>query len=148
MLREQLYGKENAKKSYALEDYVVSSIVDIIHSRGWTDEVDLVHGRHITVFSEDEEERKALVDYEDAQRGGLNLDGVEFLDRQTMLQVWLSSFVASIRTHSFGRHMVLTLQAYTPTRTISGPSNLFQISIISPLPSIRISKSSSIPSLP
>lgn len=86
-LREQLYGKEDAKKSYALEDYVVSSIVDIIHSHGWTDQVDLVHGGHITVFNEDEEERKALVDYEDAQRGGLNLDDIEFLDRQTMLRV-------------------------------------------------------------
>jgi len=86
-LREQLYGKEDAKKSYALEDYVVSSIVDIIHSHGWTDQVDLVHGGHITVSNEDEEERKALVDYEDAQRGGLNLDDIEFLDRQTMLRV-------------------------------------------------------------
>ena len=143
-----MYGKENAKKSYALEDYVMSSIVDIIHSHGWTDEVDLVHGGHITVFNEDEEERKALMDYEDAQQGGLNLDGIELLDRQTMLQVWSSSLVPSIRTHFFGRLMVLTLQAYTPTRTISGPSNLFQISIISPLPSIKISKSNSILLLP
>jgi hypothetical protein len=85
--REQLFGRENTRKMYELEDYVVSSIVRIVQEQGWTGEVDLVDGRHVTVFLEEEEERIARGDYEDAKRGGLELSGVEFLDRRTMSEV-------------------------------------------------------------
>ncbi|KXN84907.1 Gamma-glutamylputrescine oxidoreductase [Leucoagaricus sp. SymC.cos] len=82
--RERLYGQENARKSYLLEDYVSSSITDLIYSHGWSDTVDLVNGGHITVFLDEEEERHALVDHQDAKEGGLKLKDVRFLDKQMM----------------------------------------------------------------
>ncbi|KAJ3560323.1 hypothetical protein NP233_g10911 [Leucocoprinus birnbaumii] len=85
--REQLYGKEDANKSYAVESYVVKSIVDIIQSEGWEDKVDLVHGGHVKVYN-DEEYETARSDFEAAKASGLEVDGTEFLDRQTMLKTY------------------------------------------------------------
>ncbi|EKM77231.1 hypothetical protein AGABI1DRAFT_43824 [Agaricus bisporus var. burnettii JB137-S8] len=84
--RESHYGTENAKKSYLIEEHVATSIVNIIHSHGLVDAVDLVQGDHITLFFEDEEARLALRDYKDAQAHGLDLTGVEFLDRGAMME--------------------------------------------------------------
>jgi hypothetical protein len=96
-IREKLYGKDDAKKSYELEGYVVSSVVNIIHSHGWSNAVDLVDGGHVMVFLEEEEARKALVDYKDAKRGGLELKDVTFLDQQTMLEVCVSLTARKVR---------------------------------------------------
>ncbi|KAJ3560769.1 hypothetical protein NP233_g10617 [Leucocoprinus birnbaumii] len=85
--REQLYGKEDADKSYAVESYVVKSIVDIIQPGGWEDKVDLVHGGHVKVYN-DEEYETARGDFEAAKASGLKVDGTEFLDRQTMLKTY------------------------------------------------------------
>jgi hypothetical protein len=85
--QKQLFGQENANKAFLLEDYVSSSIVDIIHSHGWTDTVDLVSGGHVIVLLEEEEEKQALADYEDAKKGGLELHDVKFLDKQIMYEV-------------------------------------------------------------
>jgi hypothetical protein len=67
---------------------VESSIVNIIHSHGLVDAVDLVQGDHITLFFGDEEAQQAVQDYTDAQADGVDLKGVKFLSRDVVLEVW------------------------------------------------------------
>lgn len=68
---------------------MASSIVNIIHSHGLVDAVDLVQGDHITLFFEDEEAEQALQDFKDAQADGLDLKDVKFLDRDVVMEVWV-----------------------------------------------------------
>lgn len=89
--REHKFGREDAKKTYLLEDYVASSIVDIIHSHGLVDAVDLVKGNHIMLLFTEEEAQLVRHDYESAKRGGLDLKEVKFLNRQTMFEVRIFS---------------------------------------------------------
>ncbi|KAF9445786.1 DAO-domain-containing protein [Macrolepiota fuliginosa MF-IS2] len=140
--REHNYGKENAKKTYRLEDYVSSSIADIVHSHGLVDTVDLVKGDHITLFFTEEEEKRALQDYKDAKEGGVDLDGVKFLDRTTMFEtyganysgvffpsynLWPLKFVSGLHniTSSTESFLKLKLHTLTPVTSIDSalPSN-------------------------
>lgn len=130
--RESHYGSENAKKSYLLEDYVTSSIVDIVHSHGLFDTVDLVKGDHITLFLTEEEAQRALEDYRDAQEGGVNLKDVKFLDRETMLGVcaFLSDLtIALIKYSSLAsyRRMELITPVSSFLPIIFGPSNSLRV---------------------
>jgi len=86
--RQQKYGAEEAKKSYALESYVSSELVKIIKQEGWDEDLDLVEGGHITMFMTKEEEERARRDWETARMAGLErVDEVRWLGREEMQAV-------------------------------------------------------------
>lgn len=86
--RQVLYGAEEAVKSYNLENYTADSLVRFIQDGELEDELDLVDGRHVTLFVTPEEEALAKIDFEAAQKAGLGgLEGVKFIDRETMEKV-------------------------------------------------------------
>lgn len=83
--RQQKYGTEEAKKSYALENYVSSKLLKIIKQEGWDEDLDLVEGGRITMFMTEEEEQKARRDWETARMAGLErVDEVRWLEREEM----------------------------------------------------------------
>lgn len=83
--RQQKYGAEEAKKSYALENYVSSELVKIIKQEGWDEDLDLVEGGHVTMFMTEEEEKRARRDWQTARTAGLErVDEVRWLGREEM----------------------------------------------------------------
>jgi hypothetical protein len=94
--RQVLYGADEAVKSYNLENYTADSLVRFSQVEGLDDELDLVDGRHVTLFVTPEEEALAKVDFEAAKEAGLGgLESIRFLDRETMKKV--SSLVDRLR---------------------------------------------------
>jgi hypothetical protein len=69
----------------ALENYTVTSILDIVHAHGLQDKVDYVNGGHLSIFQTKLEETVARMDYERAKKAGVNVSVVEWMDRD---EVW------------------------------------------------------------
>ena len=86
--RQGLYGTEEAIKSYDLENYTANSLVRFIEDIKAEQELDLVDGRHVTLFVTPEEEALARKDFAAAKAAGLGgLEGVKFIDKETMNKV-------------------------------------------------------------
>ena len=86
--RQQKYGAEEAKKSYALENYVSSELLKIIKQEGWEEDLDLMDGGRITMFLTEEEEQRARRDWETARTAGLErVDEVRWLGSEEMQAV-------------------------------------------------------------
>lgn len=91
--RATKYGPEEAKRSYALEAHTASSLVRLIHDHGWTDDVDLVHGGHISLLFSDKQVEKAWRDREAAADAGWSLDDVVVLSKEEVEAVIVWRFV-------------------------------------------------------
>lgn len=87
--REALYGTRAAVRSYELENYTARRLVEIIRGDvGLEEEVDLVEGRHVTVFFTEAEEEAAKRDWEAAKAAGLErLEEVRWIGREEMKRV-------------------------------------------------------------
>ncbi|KAG8999703.1 hypothetical protein FRB94_005956 [Tulasnella sp. JGI-2019a] len=83
----ELYGAQEAKKSFALERYTISSIVKIIENNGWAEDVDLVAGGHLSLVFTQEELRDIEQDLRAAEKAGVEgVENVELLDAQYVRQ--------------------------------------------------------------
>lgn len=83
-----MYGAEEAKKSYALENYVSSELLKVIKQEGWDEDLDLVEGGRTTMFMTEEEEQRVRRDWETARTAGLErVDEVIWLGREEMQAV-------------------------------------------------------------
>ncbi|KIJ21232.1 hypothetical protein PAXINDRAFT_7005 [Paxillus involutus ATCC 200175] len=139
--RVSKFGVDEAKRSYALEAYTTSSLVDIIENNGWTNDVDLVDGGHIYLLFTDEEIKESERDMEAAKSAGWSLDGVTWLDKEVVeatfgvpcpgvrypgRNVWPLKLVTKLYQHAkehVGEHFNLTLHTHTPvTSIVKAPS--------------------------
>ncbi|KAF9233717.1 FAD dependent oxidoreductase [Melanogaster broomeanus] len=135
------FGVEEATRSYALEAYTASSLVDIIERYQWTDDVDLVDGGHISLLFTSEEIEEAERDIDAAKRAGWSLEGVTWLDKGVVEatfgapypgvkspghNVWPLKLVTKLYQHAkarAGEHFDLTLHTHTPvTSMVKAPS--------------------------
>ncbi|KAF8839382.1 FAD dependent oxidoreductase [Paxillus ammoniavirescens] len=134
--RVSRFGVDEAKRSYVLEAYTTSSLVDIIENNGWTKDVDLVDGGHITLLFTDEEIKEVERDIEAAKSAGWSLDGVTWLDKEVVQatfgapypavrypghNVWPLKLVTKLYQRAkehVGEHFNLTLHTHTPVTSI------------------------------
>lgn len=88
----ELYGAEEAKKSFELERYTVASIVKIIKDNGWEEDVDLIAGGHLALVFTQTELREIELDLDAAKKAGVSgVETVELLDAQYVENVSLLS---------------------------------------------------------
>ena len=80
-------GPVEAKKQYYLEQHTANSLVSIIESNDWVEDVDLVNGGHIQMLVSKEEVEEARADYESAANAGLNIDAVKWISKEEMYEV-------------------------------------------------------------
>jgi hypothetical protein len=85
--REAGYGEEQAKRSFAIQNYTTSEIVKILDMEKLGDAVDLVAGGHVAMLLTETEVKQAKADYAAAKAAGLNLDDVEWLSKEEMQTV-------------------------------------------------------------
>jgi hypothetical protein len=85
--RQLKHGSEEARRIYALENYTVAELVNLIKSETLDNIVDLVSGGHVAVYAANAEVKKAKTDYSAAKAAGMDLGGVEWVDRDVMQEV-------------------------------------------------------------
>jgi hypothetical protein len=85
----KLYDPEEVKRCFALERHTVSTLLDLIEAKGWTEHIDLVDGGHSqlilsaiswddidfllidAIFFSEKESLEASEDYEKAKEAGI-----------------------------------------------------------------------------
>lgn len=135
--RQNRFGTDEAIRSSALEQYTVSSLVNIIERNGWSEKVDLVNGGNIRLFFTEDEEREARTDFECAEHMGINLDGVQWLTRAEVENsygapysavkihghnLWPLKLVTMLYEHAKQRtseHFDLRIHTHTPVTSIT-----------------------------
>lgn len=85
--REQLYGSEEAAKTYAIEHYTTTALIDIIKMENLEAIVDFVSSSRLALLMTEEEIRNAHHDYAAAQAAGIHLEHVEWRSKEEMLSV-------------------------------------------------------------
>lgn len=85
--RQALFDTVEAKKSYELEQHTTSLLLKIIEENGWTSDIDLVEGGHISLLFTKKEEEYAHKDYEMARQAGFDLDDIEWLPKEKVQKV-------------------------------------------------------------
>ncbi|KIJ65352.1 hypothetical protein HYDPIDRAFT_174844 [Hydnomerulius pinastri MD-312] len=132
--RNDKFGPEEAKRSYALEAHTASSLVRIIEENRWTEDVDLVNGGHIDLLFTDDEVNEANRDLDAARKEGLSLEGVTWLEKEEVKQtfgapypgvripghnVWPLKLVTKLYQHAKARNNFdLRLHTHTPVTSI------------------------------
>lgn len=81
------HGTEDAVRAIALEQYVASSLVDLLHSTGKADKVDLVAGGRVYLLMSEDQEACARADYDAAKAAGVDVSAVRFLGKEEVLTV-------------------------------------------------------------
>ncbi|KIK70169.1 hypothetical protein GYMLUDRAFT_213310 [Collybiopsis luxurians FD-317 M1] len=81
---ETQYGQQEALKEFKLEHHTTRGILEFLSAHNLENLVDLVPGRHITLFVTDEEFARAKEDYEAAKAAGVDLSNVEWLTTEEM----------------------------------------------------------------
>ncbi|CAE7057312.1 unnamed protein product [Rhizoctonia solani] len=77
----EIHGVDEALRTVALERHTVASIVDFLaKTSGAAKEVDLVRGGHVSLLFTPAEIEAARKDIEEAEKAGMDLTGVEFLE--------------------------------------------------------------------
>lgn len=118
--RQLKYGRDEARRLYALENYTVAELVHLIKAEKLSDAVDLVSGGHVAVYVGGAEARKAKRDYAAAQAAGINLDGIEWLHQDTVQQVGSHSILINNCSHRNRRHTAPLTPDSDTQDTISG----------------------------
>ena len=93
---QEAYGLEQAVRSLAIENYTVSSLLNIIKSENLMEEVDLTPWGHIDLLLTDMEIRTAHADLETAKAAGVDVSSVEWLSKETMNDVCIGIYIMSI----------------------------------------------------
>ncbi|RPD57281.1 FAD dependent oxidoreductase [Lentinus tigrinus ALCF2SS1-6] len=88
------HGTEDAVRAIALEQYVASSIVDLLHSTGQADAVDLVAGGRVYLLVSEDQEARAKADYEAAKAAGVDVSAVRFLGKEEVLETYGAPYPA------------------------------------------------------
>ncbi|EPQ56208.1 FAD dependent oxidoreductase [Gloeophyllum trabeum ATCC 11539] len=81
---EKLYGREEAIKSIAIEDYTVRRLVELIKADDVANDVDLISSEHVHLAFTNEELAYGKADFAAAKAAGLNLDHVQWMDAEEM----------------------------------------------------------------
>ncbi|KAG6809057.1 hypothetical protein H0H92_001768 [Tricholoma furcatifolium] len=117
--REQLYGREEAMKAYALEHYTTSELVRIIEAQGWQDAVDLVSSPHVALLVSEHEVDRAKLDFAAASAAGLELGDVEWLSSDEVQATYGASFPAFAHPGNNLWPLKLVTHLYTHARDLS-----------------------------
>ncbi|KAK7451085.1 hypothetical protein VKT23_012761 [Stygiomarasmius scandens] len=86
------YGTQEAIKSLAIENHTTDSILQYIEDEKLADDVDLVAGGHITLFVTEEEYNEAQADFEATKHAGLQVNDVEWFNKEEMQMRYGVSF--------------------------------------------------------
>lgn len=81
------YGTDEAIRGFQLERYTATEILRIIKQENLETEVDLVAGGHITLLLSKRDFENNREDYDAAIAAGMDLDEVEWLDKEYMNEV-------------------------------------------------------------
>ncbi|KIP01827.1 hypothetical protein PHLGIDRAFT_131084 [Phlebiopsis gigantea 11061_1 CR5-6] len=84
--REKLYGKEDAVRETALQQYTVAELVKVIREHGREVDVDLVSGGCMQLFFSEQELADARADFAAAQDAGIDVSQVEWMGKEEVLQ--------------------------------------------------------------
>ncbi|KAG6840776.1 hypothetical protein C0991_004501 [Blastosporella zonata] len=77
--KEQVYGREQAKKAFALEHYTTSELARITKEEKWEHDVDLVSSEHLGLLVTEKEVERAKLDFAAAHAAGVDLSAVDWL---------------------------------------------------------------------
>ncbi|KAL4066328.1 FAD dependent oxidoreductase, partial [Scleroderma yunnanense] len=131
--QEEQYGIEEAIRSSALETYTASSIVNVIERHGWSKEIDLVNGGHVSLFFTQDEIKRLERDFERAKSAGLDLDDVQWLTAEETFgtpypavtrpgwNLWPAKLVTKLYERAIqrvGERFDLKLHTYTPVTSV------------------------------
>ncbi|KAG6856519.1 hypothetical protein H0H87_003607 [Tephrocybe sp. NHM501043] len=92
--KEQKYGREQAKKSYALEQYTTSKLAKMIRQEDWESAVDLVSSEHLRLLLTEAEAEQTRLDFAAARAAGVDLQEIEWLSADEVRNVYGASFPA------------------------------------------------------
>ena len=121
--RTTKYGIDEARRSYALEAHTASTLLRLIRTCGWTNDVDLVDGGHVDLLFTDQHVGQIKRDCEAAVRAGWSLDGVVDLSQEEVEAVSTCVWSHSL-AEALIRHSVRITQQSRSQGIISGRSNL------------------------
>ncbi|RDB30722.1 Gamma-glutamylputrescine oxidoreductase [Hypsizygus marmoreus] len=93
--RELAYGPDEARKTYALENYTASELINIIEAESLQRAVDFVASSHLSLLVTERELNFAKADFAAAQAAGLDLDHIEWVSGKDMSETYGTSFPAS-----------------------------------------------------
>ncbi|KAF9462560.1 FAD dependent oxidoreductase [Collybia nuda] len=82
------HGSDEARRIYALENYTVAELVNLIQTEKLNDAVDFVSGGHVAVYVGEVEVKKAKSDSSAARTAGMDLNEVEWLDKDIMHETY------------------------------------------------------------
>lgn len=103
------YGAHEAKRGLEHENYTADQILRIIREERLAEKVDLVHGGHCTLFLTSREYEYSRADFEAARAAGVNLENVEWLDKEQVKETYGAEFPAA----KFGGHNLWPLKFVT-----------------------------------
>lgn len=81
---EAAYGTDEARRQHALEKHTAESLIDIIRQEKLEATVDFVVSGHVALFLTDKEAQDARADYAAAEAAGVDLSGIEWLEKEAM----------------------------------------------------------------
>lgn len=93
---QEAYGVEQGLRSLAIENYTVSSLLDIIKSHHLEEAVDLTPWGHIDLLLTDMEVQNARADFETAEAAGVDVSSVEWISKETMNEVCIWIYIVPI----------------------------------------------------
>ena len=85
--REKLYGRDEALREVALQQYNVSKLLQVVHEAKQEAELDVVSGGHVELFFTEKEYADAKADYTAAQSAGVDVRYIEWLTREDVQAV-------------------------------------------------------------
>jgi len=85
--RKTTFNTSEAIKSYILEQHNSHGLLKFLKDRNLQDDVDLSEGGHVKLFETLDEEIAERQDFEAAQKAGLDLTAIRWIDNQEFVEV-------------------------------------------------------------
>lgn len=120
MSRESLYGKAEAIRATALEQYTVAEVLKVIREHGRETDVDLVSGGLTELAFSEQELAEAKADFAAAQAAGVDVSRVKWLSKEEVQEV--STFSGPVRgwSDNFDSNTARRTLAYAYPATTCG----------------------------
>ncbi|KAH8825315.1 hypothetical protein DL96DRAFT_1670461 [Flagelloscypha sp. PMI_526] len=119
------YGAEEANKTFALEHYTSSEIVNLIHKHGLEDATSLIHGGHNTIFHSADDANLAKIDHEAAKAAGANVSHEVLLSENDMREKYGIRFPGA-RAEG---HNIWPMKLVTELYQLANTSSLLDLSL-------------------
>ena len=121
--REKLFGRDDAVREVALQQYNVAELLNVIKDAGLSAELDVVSGGHVELFFTEKEQTRSKTDFIAARDAGVDVRYVEWLSKDDVQSVSASpteEYPYSLLNYKYHSNMGLRSLGFDFPATIYG----------------------------